>query len=164
MRKYQLRWVFLLDELLQRKRETVGRVLLQQRVLHACDFAEGFGCCFRSLRFSRCADHNSVHGLACLLRQSLSGRKRFPTNAAYAAVAFFQHNPNAGHRTRTSNFSFSTNAAAASFAVPGRICVDRCFCGKVTASSTATGEASGAVAVMLRISLVLARLMPIKVA
>ena len=86
----------------------------------------------RRSRVSIGAKRHGAHRLVCVRREA--GRRRaLPNCAAYAAVAFFQDNEYAAHSTRTSNFNFSTRAAAASFAVPGRICVDRCFCGRATA-------------------------------
>ena len=103
-----------------------------------------FGRRFGRQRFCGRADHGCMQRLVRLRGKMLAGRQGFPTGAAYAAVAFFQDNKNTAHRTRTSNFSFSTRAAAASFAVPGRIWVERCFCGRATDSSTALGAFSTA--------------------
>ena len=68
------------------------------------------------------------HAADTLPAQLLSGRERFPRHAVPSAAALFHDNQNAAHITRTSNFSFSTSLAAASFAVPSSICVclDRC--------------------------------------
>ena len=78
------------------------------------------------------------------LGQKLAGGQRLPTDAADAAFALFDYNQNAAHSTLASNFSFSTSAAAASFGVPGSICVVFCFCGSAIRSSTTTGAASTA--------------------
>src|ERR1700736_1471577 len=64
VRKDQLRWVFLFEELLQSERVAVGGVLSKRWVLDAHNFAEGFGCGFGSLRLCGRADHDSIHGLA----------------------------------------------------------------------------------------------------
>jgi hypothetical protein len=58
--------------------------------------------------------------------------------------AFLKHNQNAAHRTRTSNFSFSTRAAAASLGEPESICVDFCFVGSDDLSRTTTAVESTA--------------------
>ena len=86
----------------------------------------------------------ALTGSFVLAAEMLAGGQRFPTCAAHVAVAFFQNNQNTAHSTRTSNFSFSTRAAAASLAVPGRICVERCFWGRAMDSSAARAAAGGA--------------------
>ena len=91
---------------------------------YLCDgFVRGFGGGGVSVR----AQDDGADRLVAFSSEVLARGQRFPTCPAHAAVAFFQNNKNAAHSTRTSNLSFSTRAAAASFAVPGRICVERCL-------------------------------------
>ncbi len=55
-------------------------------------------------------------------RKLLAGRQRLPRDAVPGARLLLHHDQNAAaHRTRASNFSFSTSFAAASFASPSRI-------------------------------------------
>src|ERR1019366_8073080 len=135
-------------------------------MLHTHNFADALRRNFRGQRFSLRADHDSIRLHAFFRSQLLCCRNSFPTDAADAASSIYDDYPNAAHMTRTSNFSFSTSAAAASFAVPDKICVDFCFCGRVIFSSVTTGALStlSFAAVTRRTSFVLARLMPINVA
>ena len=120
VRENHLRGAFLLDELLESDRVAVGRVGRQQRMLDADDPGHRFGRGFGRQRFRVRADHGACSAWFSLRGKMLAGGQGFPTGAAYAAVAFFQDNQNAAHSTRTSNFSFSTRAAAASFARAGQ--------------------------------------------
>ena len=87
---------------------------------------------FRSARRSTTAVMLSARA------QPLRGGKRFPTDAFDLPAALLQNQKNT-HRTRASVFSFSTSAAAASLAEPGKICVDFCFFGAEICSSTTVG-------------------------
>src|SRR5579863_10030313 len=142
--------------------KTVRRVSPQQRVLNANHFADGLAGSLLSQRFGFRSDDNC--------RDLLGGRKpvrrceRLPAQPAYLPAALLQHQQNS-HRTLASILSFSTSAVAASLAEPDRICVFFCLFGAETRSRVTTGAAScpNSAAFTLRSSLVLARLMPIRV-
>src|ERR1700758_3785016 len=120
-------------------------------------FGEGIGLCPEDDGGCLCARLRS---------KDVRCRHGFPTDAADAAASIFNHYVYAAHKTRTSNFSFSTRVAAASLAEPEMIWVDFCFCGSVIFSRIAVGAFScpSSAAFTLRSSLVLAFLMPMRVA
>src|SRR6266568_36389 len=155
-----------MDELLECVGEAVGGVLGQERMLDPHYFSETLRRGFCGKRLGLRADEDRIRLNVELRCQLLGCSNRLPTDASDATRALFNYNPYAAHSTRTSNFSFSTRVAAASFAVPGRIWVNLCFCGNVIRSNTTTGalSISNSAAVMRRTSLVFARLMPISVA
>ena len=112
--------------------EAVGGVGGEQRMLDADDFGERLGGDFGGEGFGLRADDDGGDGQARFARPGF-----WPAATASQLMRLMRPSrssrttQNAAHRTRTSNFSFSTRAAAASLGVPGRICVDFCFCGRV---------------------------------
>src|SRR6185312_13658943 len=152
------------DKLLQRGGESVGGVRRQQRVLDADDARESLRGGFGGERGRLRTHHYCRNG--GLAAQAARGYRCFPTEPGNMAVAILKDCQNAAHSTRASNLSFSTSAAAISCGVPESICVDFCFCGKAICSSVTTGGSSTprSAALRVRTSLVLARLMPIRVA
>jgi hypothetical protein len=98
--------------------------------------------------FSICADDGCGDGEARIARRVFAGCEGFPTDAGDAALPLFhglklKHNQNAAHRTRTSNFSFSTRAAAASLGEPESIWVDFCLWGSATGREHDRGGIDG---------------------
>src|SRR5438067_9839750 len=96
--------------------------------------------------------------------ESLPGGDSFEADTAERAVLLFHDNQHSAHRTRTSERSFSTSCEAISAGLPLSIWVCFCFSGRNTRVSSAVCGAAGVAASTVRVSLVLAFLMPISVA
>ncbi len=121
--------------------KAVGRVCGKQRVLHAQHLAGAFGGDLRrpGLRSVRRGSPRSRRPGAPRRCAAASASQLM---RAMTARSLFHDYQDAAHRTRTSNLSFSTSAAAASLAVPVSICVDFCLLGRRSRSSTTTGAES----------------------
>ena len=110
------------DELLQRGGIAVRRVVFQQIVVDGVDFLQLLRRQFRRQCADPLPDDGRGYRLVQLACELLGGGQRLERHAIPGAAALFQDSQDA-HRTRASNFSFSTSLAAASFGSPSKSCV-----------------------------------------
>src|SRR5581483_2040954 len=166
VRKQHERWRDLSDQLLQRRREPVRRVVVEQFVIRRIDAIELLGCQLVCERIHALAGNCRGGCFAQTSCKLLRRRERLERHAVPRAAALFHNCQNAAHSTRTSNLSFSTSFDAASFALPLSNCVCLDFCGRYTRSMLAVGEGLTPRSPTENrfTSLVFAFLMPIKVA
>ena len=117
-------------------------------------------------RFELIADDSGESGWPDAGGDLLPGGQRLPGHAVAGAAAMFQNDEDSAHMTRTSNLSFSTSFAAASFGEPamslGLLFLFRQVDALERHGSAAAG--GGRAAETRRSSFVFAFLMPISVA
>jgi hypothetical protein len=99
-------------------RVSVRRVVLQQLVLERVDGRDVGRGQFRRQRADVVPQHGGGDGGTELARDLLRGGQRLEGHAVPLAGALFENARTLNHIARTSNFSFSTSCAAASFGSP----------------------------------------------
>src|SRR5216683_2655696 len=164
VRQHHIGRIDLLHQLLQSDDVAIGRVVLQQGVLHREYPGQLLAPEFSTKPINTRADHSRRAVHAKLRRQLLARCQSFEAHAVPRPTALLHQYENTVHITLTSNFSFSTIFAATSAGVPVSISVFFCFSGRYTRSSAIAGPVAEAVACTVLVSFVLAFLIPISVA
>ena len=130
MRKHHVIRLVRGDQLPESKAVTIGRVVLQQRVVHGVDLRDLPARQRLRRRFRATARHGRKYRQIQFGAELLTGRQRFKRHLVQFAVPLFQYHQNAAHITLASNRSFSTSCAAASFGGPSNTCERFDFSGR----------------------------------
>ena len=130
VRKEDIVRLRLADQLFERRGESIRGVVLQQRVLDRVNLVEFLRRQLSGKSVNALPQHSRRRGLAELGSKLLPSGQRLERHAIPRPVALLRDYQNAAHMTRTSNLSFSTSLAAASFALPSSICVCLLRCGR----------------------------------
>ncbi len=118
------------DDLLQRQAIAVGRVVLQQVMLHEQNFRDILRREFVRERRHAFADHGRADRARRRRGDLLRRHQRLEAGVVPLALPLLGNDEYFhGQITRASNFSFSTNLAATSFGVPVRNSVFLVFVG-----------------------------------
>src|SRR6185295_12125859 len=110
------------------RRVTVGSVILQEIVFDGMNLGELLGRGFRGCATDALTDHSGLDGQSQGLAELLSGGDGLRRHAVQFAALCFENDQDA-HRTRASNFNFSTSLAAEVFGSPSKIWVCLFLCG-----------------------------------